>query len=135
MTQPAGGYGVDLSCVFDIDPMGAEVTGQTLLGQALVRRITCPRGRLLSDPNYGYDVTGEINDDIQLNSNEAAQIMANMDQEFLKDERVSASVTTGTFFGGVLQTTSVITSGAGPFSLVLGISSVTVQILHTGQSA
>lgn len=130
MTQSAD-FGLDLSCVFDMDPMGATVTGRDLLSQALVRRITTPRGRLLSNPNYGYDVTGEINDD--LSTQDVSTVASHMDQEFLKDERVVSSSTTATLTSdGVLTTTTIIQDGAGPFPLVLQISSVSVTVLQTG---
>lgn len=130
MTQPAD-FGQDLSLVFDMDPMGAMVTGRDLLSQALVRRITTPRGRLLSNPNYGYDVTSEINDD--LSTQEVSTIASNMDQEFLKDERVVSSSTTATLDAdGVMTTITTIQDGQGPFSLTLQISAVNVSILQTG---
>lgn len=132
MTQPAD-FGTDWSCVMDLDPMGQMVTGRDVLSQALVRRITTPRGRLLSNPNYGYDVTGEINDD--LSTQEVGQIASNMDAEFMKDERVVSSSTSATLTSdGVLTTTTTITDGAGPFPLVLQISAVGISILQTGVS-
>lgn len=57
-------YGTDLSCVVDLDAGLAEVTGNTLLAQALARRLITPRGGLLDDPNYGYDLTQFLNADI-----------------------------------------------------------------------
>jgi hypothetical protein len=131
MTQPAN-FGTDLYGVFDIDPMGATVSGRLLLSQALVRRITTPRGRLLDDPNYGYDVAGELSDDVT--DADIATIAATMDAEFLKDERIVSSSTTTTFVNGVLNTTTTLQDGTGPFSLVLAISSVTVSVLQLGVS-
>lgn len=125
-------YGTDISLLFDMDPMGMLVTGRTLLTQALIRRISTPRGRLLSNANYGYDVVGEVNDDIDPTS--VPTIASNMDQEFMKDERVVSSTTTATLTNGVLYTSTTIVDGDGPFSLVLSISNVTVQILQTGVS-
>jgi hypothetical protein len=129
MTSPAN-FGSDLSGSFDPDPMGQQVTGRLLLSQALVRRITTPRGRLLDDPSYGYDVSGELGDDVA--PNVAGRIAANIDAEFTKDERVVSSSTVATFNSGVLDTTTTVTDGAGPFKLVLAISGVTVAILQMG---
>lgn len=121
--------GTDMSLLMDLDPMGTVVTGRLLLAQALIRRWTTPRGRLLDDPNYGYAVTDEINDD--LGPADISNIAANMDAEAVKDERVVSSATTVTFSSstGILNTTSLINDGPGPFPLVLAISSVTVTIL------
>jgi hypothetical protein len=130
MTQPTNlpDFGTTLSCIFDLDPMGAMVTGLTTLSQALIRRITTPRGRLLYDPNYGYDIQSELNDDVtQL---QVGQIGLNMDQEFLKDQRVFASKTTVVLSAlGELDTNSQIQSAVGPFSLVLNVSQVGVSVV------
>lgn len=128
MTQPVD-FGTTLSCVFDIDSMGATVSGLLALSQALVRRITTPRGRLLTDPNYGYDVSGELNDDVV--AQQVGQIGANIDAEFLKDQRVFASTTTVTLLpDNSLNTSSSIQSALGPFSLILSVSNVTVTIIQ-----
>lgn len=131
MTQPVPlpDYGTTLSCVTDLDAMGRTVSGLTALAEALVRRITTPRGRLLTDPNYGYDIQGELNDDVT--PAQAAQIGSNIDQEFLKDQRVFSSVTTTTLQeDGTLDTSTVVQTGSGPFTLVLSVSQVTVSILQ-----
>ena len=122
-------YGTTLSCAFDLDAMGAQSSGLTALSDALVRRITTPRGRLLTDPNYGYDIQGELNDDVT--TQQVGQIASNMDQEFLKDQRVFASSTTVALNAdGSLDTSSSIQSALGPFSLVLAVSNVTVAIIQ-----
>jgi hypothetical protein len=131
VTQPANlpDFGTTLSCTFDLDSMGAVVSGLTALSQALVRRISTPRGRLLTDPNYGYDIQGELNDDVT--TQQVGQIANNMDSEFLKDQRVFSSSTTVTLQSdGTLDTSSSITSALGPFSLVLNVSQVTVAIIQ-----
>src|SRR5216683_1669776 len=96
MTQPVvlPDFGTTLSCAFDLDPMGATVSGLQALSEALIRRITTPRGRLLTDPNYGYDISGELEDDVT--TQQVGAIGSNVDQEFLKDQRVFASSTTVT---------------------------------------
>jgi hypothetical protein len=130
--QTVVNYGSDLSLLFDLDPMGAVVTGRLLLSQALVRRWTTPNGRLIDDPHYGYSVVDEINDDLA--PTDTAQIGSNMDAEAIKDERVSScstSVQLVTLGDGTvaLTTTSTVTDGAGPFTLVLQITQLTVTIL------
>ena len=120
-------FGHDLACTTDLDPAMAEVDGTLLLGQALARRIQTPRGGLIDDPNYGYDVRSFLNADVD--SATIGQIGAKMDAEFLKDERVAKSVTSLTYTAGVITSTTIITTNSGPFTLVLAISSVTVAIL------
>lgn len=123
MTQPINptDFGTTLSLTFDLDAMGATVSGLTALAQALIRRITTPRGRLLSDPNYGYDIAGELEDDVT--TQQVNAIAANVDAEFLKDQRVFSSVTTVTLQGdGQLDVASQVQSALGPFSLVFSLS-------------
>lgn len=57
------GYGVDLSCVSDLTDSLAEVNAFAPLGiaEALIRRLTCPRGGLPDDPDYGYDLVALLN--------------------------------------------------------------------------
>lgn len=57
------GYGWDLSLATDlrsdmgvVDPFSVEG-----IGEALLRRLDCPRGALPGDPNYGLDVRGMLN--------------------------------------------------------------------------
>ncbi len=123
MTQPINptDFGTTLSLTFDLDAMGATVSGLTALAQALIRRITTPRGRLLNDPNYGYDIAGELEDDVT--TQQVAAIGANVDAEFLKDQRVFSSVTTVTLqTDGQLDVASQVQSALGPFSLVFSLS-------------
>ena len=132
LTPP--GYGHDLSCTTDIDPMGIEVDGLTTLAQALFRRVITPRGTLLDDPNYGIDLTGYVNDD--LSPSDVARIGASVDAEFLKDERVLRSSTTITLLGNgtVITVASAVTPNSGAtFQLVLSITQVTAQILSVSQ--
>lgn len=121
------GLGTDLSCVQDMDAAGAEVSGRTCLAQAIARRLSTPRGRLIYDPNYGYDLTGEINDDVS--PADIARITSNVNAECLKDERVVSTTVTATFANSTLVVTIVLTDGQGPFVLVLAVTSVSVSLL------
>ena len=54
---PNDPLGVDLAWPGnDIDAGGAYVSGVAALTQALLRRLTTPRGGLFYDPNYGTDI-------------------------------------------------------------------------------
>jgi hypothetical protein len=110
----------------------AEVSGRTVLIQSQLRRIASPRGTLIDDPDYGSDVTRYCNDDID--PRDVGSIAAEMDAEFVKDERVKSSTTTATLDDeGGLTTNSEIEDLFGPFSLVLSISKVTVKVLEVRQ--
>ena len=121
-------YGTDLACVTDLDPNMAEITGRRVLAEALARRLTCPRGGLIDDPTYGYDLRAFLNADIDTPT--LSRIAGQVAAECLKDERVvgcSASVLFPS--AGIMVVTVNVTDFAGPFPLVLSITAVNVTIL------
>jgi phage baseplate assembly protein W len=146
MTTSAPDYGTDLSLGFetveleypdgtfrtsqhvDFTEDFAEVSGRTLLIQAICRRLITPRGALIDDIDYGSDVTRYCNDDID--PRDVGAIAAEIDAEIVKDERVKSSSTTATLDDeGMLITESQIVDLAGPFKLTLSVTSVTVELL------
>jgi hypothetical protein len=62
-TPAAVGYGVDLSCVADLHDDLREVDPNSPegIGEAVLRRWTCPRGQNADDPDYGRDVRAILN--------------------------------------------------------------------------
>ena len=124
-------YGTDLSCVSDMDPLGAEVSGRLCLGQNLARRLQTPRGRLIYDGQYGFDLTAYLNADVS--PSDLAQLGHQVATELVKDQRVVSAAATVTLDAeGALTATCTIVDGAGPFPLVLTVSNVTPAILSVG---
>lgn len=129
-------YGHDLSCTTDLDPAMVEVDGLVGLSQSLFRRIITPRGTLIDDPNYGFDLTQFLNDD--LGPQDVSRIGTQVDAEYLKDERVYQSSTTITIVplsnataSGTLVVASLVTPSTGPtFRLVISVSAVTQALLQ-----
>lgn len=127
-------FGRDLSCTTDIASDGRTVTGFRLVGEAIYRRWTTPRGRLIGFPNYGFDITQYANAD--MSPRDIAALCAGMQNEAMKDERVeSCSVSATLDSVGVLTITSVLTTGAGPFTLVVSATSVSVTLLDIQEAA
>lgn len=121
-------YGTDLSCVTDLAPDGRTETGVRLVGEAIARRWMTPRGRLMGDPNYGYDLTQFVNAD--MSPRDIALLQAGAEAEALKDERVDACDVTATLGAdSVLTITATVETGEGPFDLVVSVSSVTVELI------
>lgn len=120
-------YGTDLWCVSDLTSDMSEVSGRTLLAQALARRLQTPRGGLIDDPDYGFDVTAYIDDD--LTDREIARIRTGISAECVKDERVSSVTVTTTFAKSTLVIAIDVVDLQGPFRLVLAATSVTISIL------
>jgi phage baseplate assembly protein W len=130
MSNAASTFGQCWSCVSDLSSPGVYVSGNRAVAEAIARRLQTPRGGLIDDPTYGYDLTYFLN--AELSTTDLALIQSNTNAECLKDERVTAAATSLTFTGGVLIVTIAVTTSTGPFTLVLSVSSVAanpVQIL------
>jgi hypothetical protein len=126
--------GKEVSCTRSLRT-GQYVTGTRLVAEAIFRRLITPRGTLRGgeeESNYGLDLASLIGS-VRAKSDIAA-LPAQIEAEIRKDDRVeSVSVS-------VLETTEpnklrsftisfAVTTGAGPFTLVVGASAVTVELL------
>lgn len=92
-TQPLG-WGRDLSCGTDLTTHMAEVSGITLLAEAMIRRLTTRRGSLpdanaprLRDLNYGLDLASYLNRGVT--SLELRTLASKVRSEVLKDDRIA----------------------------------------------
>lgn len=123
-------YGFDISTpdAADLDPLGTLVTGARALGQALARRLVTPRGGLLDDPSYGYDLrqlVGDVLDPLALET-----VRAEVLDQLRADERVDdASVTVTQPTRTSVRVEALVSAAAGPFRLVIAVSAVTSEIL------
>jgi len=126
-------YGSDISCVTDLDPMMSVVTGATMMAQVCVRRLTCRKGSLLSDPLYGIDIRDFLNG--RIDSAALARIKGQVKAELERDERIDQANVTATYTSSTKMLTFQIqgTGAVGPFSLVLSVTlgEVTVQVLSS----
>jgi hypothetical protein len=82
------GYGTDLRCITDVTPDLAEVdpARPMAIGEALLRRLITPRGGLLEDRNYGFDVRGYCNRGVP--QDELRDLGGLIRAECMKDDRV-----------------------------------------------
>ncbi len=124
-------FGVDVSCVSDIDPAFALVRGRTALAQALARRFITPRGGLHYDGTYGYDLRSHLN--APLEPGDEFIIASAVESQCVLDERVRSASAAVIYFAATetLRVQIAIVDDEGPFELVLGVSAVTVEILST----
>ncbi len=121
-------YGTDLDCVTDIASDGRTVTGRMVVAQAIARRWSTPRGRLIGDPNYGFDLTQFLNAD--MSPRDLAAMRAGAEAEALKDERVErCDVTASIDSDGVMTIIGSLSDADGPFELTVSVSSVSLQLL------
>lgn len=127
MTQPD--FGSSWSCIQDITSPAIMASGFRVVAEAIARRWQTPRGGLIDDPNYGYDLTDFVNDD--LSKPDLAQIAHLAGAEAEKDERVLACDVTATLLPSRLLVVSAsVTTAAGPFQLVVSVSQLSVTLLQ-----
>ena len=127
LNQENVALGSDLSCITDLDPMMLEVSGRMALAQSLVRRLSTAPGQLIDDANYGYDLTGEINDD--LSPTDVARMSSRIVSECRKDERVQSCTASVVFQANALLVVINVTDGTGPFKLTLAVTPNLVTLL------
>jgi hypothetical protein len=114
----------------DLDPTFSLINGAEVVGDAVARRLVTPRGSLLHDPDYGFDLRGMLN--ARMTPQQLAYIRNGVEKESTKDERVlSAKVQMS--FSMSLQRLKVkvsLETKNGPFSLTLLVSDVSVELLR-----
>jgi hypothetical protein len=126
-------YGADTWAVNGVRT-GRLVTGKLLVAQALYRRLITPRGTLFYDTAYGFDLSefvGEVGPELA-----AAAMPGRIRNELLKDDRVSSVdasvevVTEGAETTLVVSITATLADSGETFTLTLGVSSVTTELLN-----
>lgn len=124
-------FGTDIATpdAADLDPYFSPVAGARGLGQALGRRLITPRGTLLDDPSYGFDVRSAINS--SLTPTQTAALELSIATELVADERVETADVSVAFAPGSSRLTirAIVQTADGPFRLVLAVGSVTTEIL------
>lgn len=127
------GYGIDVSCTNDIDPRMSEVDpfSPLALGEALVRRLDCPRGALPDDANYGLDLRGYCNRGTS--TQDLRSLAGRARNELEKDDRVDSVtvIVTPSSTGDELDVTVAVVPldpRIGDFLLVLSASDAGVLL-------
>lgn len=130
------GYGSDISCASDLHDDMREVSGILALGEALVRRLDCPRGALPDDRSYGIALSEYLNRGT--GAAELREVGAKIRGELAKDDRVASVRVTvtpspdgGTF--AVQIRVTPIDAALGPFRLVLAVTSAGVVLEEIGR--
>lgn len=126
--------GKEVSCTRSLKT-GQYVTGQRLVAEAIYRRLITPRGTLRGgeeESNYGLDLAALVG--TVRSKSDVAALPAQIEAEIRKDDRVetvSVSIFETTATNGLksFTLTFAVTTGAGPFTLVIGADAVTVELL------
>jgi hypothetical protein len=93
MATPTDPLGIDISATSDLDPHFRLVRGNENLSNALLRRGSCTPGALESigdDPNYGYDLVGQLNSE-RSDAGSLAEIASGYRAQMLQDPRVQTA--------------------------------------------
>lgn len=133
MDAPTGalGYGTDIAWTSDlVEPMAdVDPTSTTAISQALLRRLDCPRGRLVDDLDYGLDLRSYCNRGTT--TAELAAIAGAVRNELEKDDRVaSASVAVTGSATSLAVSIRVVPASADldAFTLTLAVTSSAVVL-------
>lgn len=120
-------FGTDVSTFPDLDFI--PISGQAAVGEAVARRLMTPRGSLPFLPNYGTDIRNRLNDTIT--PEQLASLRSSIEAEAEKDERVERAEATVTYLDAshTLLIALKLTTGTGPFDLVLRVSQLSVELL------
>lgn len=126
-------FGRDVSCTTSIRS-GRFVSGPRLVGEALFRRFTTPRGLLRGgeeEANYGYDLTAKIGS--AKTAAQKAALPGELQNEALKDERIescsAAVVETKTGPAIAWDVTITALTLEGPFTLQIRVTELTVDLV------
>lgn len=115
------GYGSDLYCDGDATDDFRELPGSDplLVVQAILRRVTTPRGTLLDDSGYGEDVARMLHQGMTPADKKASADM--LSAEVLEDDRVlSCTVELTAIPQGLnVRIRGELADGKGPYSLTM----------------
>lgn len=130
MTQPAiVNFGTCWSCISDLTMPAVMATGFQVVAEAIIRRWSTSPGQLIDDPDYGFNLTDLISDDLSPADVSQAQQAASAEAQ--KDERVLGCAVKLTLNNatGLLAVTASVTTAQGPFELVASVSAIGVSDL------
>lgn len=123
-------FGSDISALPELN--FSFKSGYVNLAEAIGRRLITPRGGLFYDPDYGFDLRRYLNE--TWTESTEFEVETLLVAELRKDPRILDATAT-IDITNILATRQVsITIEAetdfGPFSLVLNVSAVTVEVLY-----
>lgn len=116
--------GSDIAGALDLDPGLRVVGGRRALADAIVRRLTNPRGVFPDWPDYGFDLQSVIG--TTLNASQVRQLIT---EQCLLEEEVESATVTVEQIGETLSVLVSLQDGTGPFDLTISVSDVSVEAI------
>jgi len=120
---PAEVFGSDLDCADDITSTARELADDDplIVAQACYRRLITPRGSLVDDPEYGFDLRSLLHRG--MTTAVLGAVEGQIKAELVKDDRVaSLSVTVQQIDAENFTVDIAGETAEAPFSLVLAIT-------------
>jgi phage baseplate assembly protein W len=125
--QPPEGFGVDLDCADDLDPMMSLVDGLRVVAQAVYRRLSTPRGMVIDAPDYGFDLRSLLHKG--MTPAERAAIPGLVRAEVLKDQRIQrAEVQLTEVAPDALKLSIRCFTAEGPFRMTLHVNAAAILL-------
>lgn len=129
-------YGTDLACVLDVTPTLDEVdpVSTIAIGEALVRRLITPRGRVLDDGTYGLDLRGQLNHGVTQPG--LTRLQSSIRVECMKDDRIE-DATVSVIMASVasrqmrVQIVATAAESGQEFSLTFFVTADGVQLIES----
>lgn len=133
-------YGQDFALVLqngvlDFLPSMGLATGRQLLIQSLLSRQTTYTGSVLDCPNDCFDVRDWISEG--MTPAQLSNLGTYVTNELMKDQRVRSATVKATYNASTSQLflAESVVSSYGPFSFVLAVTNLTVQMLDQNLAA
>lgn len=118
---------MDISTSPDFDDSGRSVSPARAVMEMALRRLTTPRGSLLYDREFGFDLRSVLNGDYS--TSELAALESGIVDELLKDERVASCTASVSLLGDRLRVRIHIVTQFAAIAFTLAIGDVTAEIL------
>lgn len=119
--------GSDIAGVTSIDAALTTVGGRRALADAILRRLTTPRGGLVGAPEYGFDVRSVLGSTLPMSFIEQRVL-----EQVLAEQEVADALCTATFHRGTLRIEIPVVDAEGPFDLTLTADELTTAALLGG---
>lgn len=113
---------------------GVMASGIDVLAQSVARRLVTPLGSSQDAPNDGMDLRSLVSQG--MTAQQVAKLPGQIQGQVLKDVRVLSCDASGIVFNPATSVLTVplnISSNAGPFTLTLSVTSVTVSAIVASQ--
>jgi hypothetical protein len=119
-------YGIDVSCLPDLDDTFTPLTGIAVIAQAIARS--------LEDAQYGVDLRQWLNESFE--AADVFHLQQTIESQCLKDERVQdvSVVVTQPLLYELRISIDLEPSQQGPFRLTLKVTALTVELLSAEPS-